>query len=1056
VAIAAELHASPAMEPMLTWRRQDALEPYQLGYPRAPAPNHTPPVTHVLMLPTRCDFADLAVVMGVFTLRASGEAAIQIGIYDNAWRVMHMTPAGAATAAQLSTAARALLAARAPDVAHEAAPACAVVLSAAPLNRSLPEHIDLAVSADFAERRLHLVLHRDYGDVAATIIAQLQTALAALCAEPHQQLDQIRFSPQLERALIDDHARGPKAAIPFAAITDSISARAISDPQRLALLDEYATWSFAALQARIDARAAALASLGAAKGAIIGVCLSRSAELLITLLAVIRTGAAYLPLDPAHPTARIEGMIADAEAAFVVVDAETSSTHRLGAAPTRTLGEIDALAPASWRAPTIAAEDLAYVIYTSGSTGQPKGVAVAHATIAAFFTGMDGPLAPHPNDRWLTVTAPTFDPSVLDYFWTLTRGCSVAVYRPPSVTRGEGAMSVAQAVLHCRATHLQCTPSLITIMLVDPEGAAAFAQLRMILVGGEALSRANADAVQTLMAPGGRLINLYGPTEATVWSTVGDVARNGGLITLGRPIANIACHVLAADGAVQAALAPGEIWIEGPNIALGYWRRPELTQAAFVEAAAPFSARMYRTGDIARRWPDGRLEYLGRRDDQVKIRGHRIELGEIERVLERVEGVQRLIVVARTQGDDASDKRLFAYYTQRPGAQVDPRALRAAAATRLPEHMRPQAAIKLNAFELTATGKIDRKKLPMPESEPGVPATADDPITEQLRLIWRDVLGVGGHDLGQSFFDLGGNSLTGARLFARIDEAFGVRLPLACLFDAPTIQTQADLLARRGAGGAFSPLVRIAPGDLGRSAFFCVHGAGGNVVFLQPLAALLGKHRPLIGIQAFGVDASNKPLSDIHDIAARYVAAVRQAQPCGPYLLGGYSGGGAIAIEMAHQLRATGQTVGLVALFDALAPGSRLTGFSLAERIAHLPKVSPSIVLRFVLRRLMPFVAKPVATTPLERAAERTLAAMLSGLDSYRPAPYEGDALLVRAAQARLSYVVAGALLGWEQTMRGQVETLTVDATHDDMFEGEALSRLAARLRTRLDELDPR
>jgi thioesterase domain-containing protein/acyl carrier protein len=423
--------------------------------------------------------------------------------------------------------------------------------------------------------------------------------------------------------------------------------------------------------------------------------------------------------------------------------------------------------------------------------------------------------------------------------------------------------------------------------------------------------------------------------------------------------------------------------------------------------------------------------------------------------LERVEGVQRLIVVARAQGEDANDKRLFAYYTERPGARVDPAALRVIAAAKLPEHMRPQAAIRLAAFELTATGKIDRKKLPLPNIEPGGPAKAEDPITDQLQRIWREVLGVGDLDVRQSFFDLGGNSLTGARLFARIDEAFGVRLPLACLFDAPTIQAQADLLVRRGAGGTFSPLVRIASGDPGRCAFFCVHGAGGNVVFLQPLAAHLGKHRPLIGIQAYGVDASTEPLSDIKDIAARYVEAVRQVQPNGPYLLGGYSGGGAIAIEMAHQLRAAGETTGLVALFDALAPGSRLTGFSLAERIAHLPKVSPTIILSFVLRRLMPFVAKPVAATALERAAERTLAAILSGLDSYRPAPYDGDALLVRAEQARLSYVVAGALLGWEQTLRGNVETLTVNATHDDMFEGEALQMLGECLRARLDGLDP-
>lgn len=1048
---AADLRAPGGAIAPLRWRNGAQVEPAELGYPRAAVPANAPAPLRRIALPHDVDVAAAAAALAVFALRACGAPSAHIAIHDGGWRALEITVCGALTAAELTAQARTLLAASAPRTAD--APACAIALSAGGADHPGSDHLDMWVALRPRERCADIVLHRDFAAVADSIAAHIEAAFAAFAGQPPQRLDQLRFSPPLERALIDEYASGPKKEVAFVALPDAIAAQARASGARTALLGAGVALSFTELQARIDARASALTRLGAGRGAIIGVCLSRNPDLIVTLLAVLRTGAAYLPLDPAHPTVRIEDMIADAEAAFVIVDAATSARHRLTGAASRDLAEIDAMPSASWQAPSLAADDLAYVIYTSGSTGKPKGVAVAHATLAVFFAGMDATLTAQPDDRWLTVTAPTFDPSVLDYFWTLARGSSVAVYCPNDPAHGP---SVAEAVVLHRATHLQCTPSVIAMMLVDPHGPAAFAQLRVVLVGGEAMSRTGADAVQALMGSQGRLINLYGPTEATVWSTLGDIPRDGGLIHLGRPIANVGVHVLAPDGAVQAALAPGEIWIEGPNIALGYWRRPELTAPAFVESAAPFMTRMYRTGDIARRWPDGRLEYLGRRDDQVKIRGHRIELGEIERVLERVAGVQRLIVVARALGDDPADRRLIAYYTERPGARVDPVALRAAAVQRLPDYMRPHAAIRLDAFELTATGKIDRKKLPAPPAQTEDHSGDDgDPIAAQLRTIWRVVLGFDGGRADQSFFDLGGTSVTGARLLARIDEAFGVRLPLASLFDAPTIAAQAALLAQRGAGAAFSPLVTIQAGAPARRAFFCVHGAGGNVVFLQPLAAELGAHRPLVGIQAYGVDGQSEPLSDIPTIAARYVAAIRHAQPNGPYLLGGYSGGGAIAIEMAQQLRAADQAVALVALFDALAPGSRVTGFSLAERLAHLPHVNPAIIWNFIVRRLTPFAAKQAATTPLERAAEKTLAAMLNGLDSYRPPAYDGPVLLVRAAQARLSYVVAGALLGWGQTLRGSVDALSVNATHDDMFEGAALKTLGSHLRRRLDDIDP-
>ncbi|MEV5988020.1 amino acid adenylation domain-containing protein [Streptomyces sp. NPDC052051] len=561
--------------------------------------------------------------------------------------------------------------------------------------------------------------------------------------------------------------------------------------------------SYAELDRRADQLAHRLRRLGVGRDVLVALCLERSLEMVVALLAVHKAGGAYLPLDPAYPRARLEFMIEDSGAPVVLTQRRVAEHVPAGAAAAvLCLDELDEELPDE---PTHAPGeqpgpgDLAYVIYTSGSTGRPKGVQITHGALANFLRAMQERPGIARDDVLLAVTSLAFDISVLELLLPLVAGARVVVV--PRDVAADGP-ALAEALDAAGATIVQATPSTWR-MLVD-SGWAGRPHLRM-LCGGEALPPGLAGQLLPL---GAELWNMYGPTETTIWSAVSRI--DTGPISLGEPIANTELLVLDRRGQLVPTGVPGELHIGGAGLARGYLNQPELTADRFVAHPAPndLGERLYRTGDLVRRRGDGSIEFLGRIDFQVKVRGFRIELGEIERALTAHPGVSAAVVTAR---EHAGDTRLVAHLA----CAEAPESAEIAAFLRdsLPAYMVPSAFVFLTALPLTPNGKIDRAALPEPEfgrAELRTPYRAPaDPLEQAIADVFADLLGVDQVGADDDFFALGGHSLLATRVTTRLRSVLGVELPLRELFERPTVSALAYRLRERGA----QPMPGTAAGD---------------------------------------------------------------------------------------------------------------------------------------------------------------------------------------------------------------------------------------------------
>ncbi|MFN8541740.1 MAG: amino acid adenylation domain-containing protein, partial [Thermomicrobiales bacterium] len=644
----------------------------------------------------------------------------------------------------------------------------------------------------------------------------------------------------------------------------------------------------------------------------------RSVEMMVGLLGILKAGGAYVPLDPAFPADRLAFMLEDA--AVPVLVTQRPVLDRLPPTGGRVVC-LDADWPAIVREDAsyfdggATPDDLAYTIYTSGSTGKPKGVLIPHRAVVNFLGAMGREPGLTAADTLVAVTTLSFDIHVLELWLPLVVGARVVIAGRDTATDGP---RLATLIRDAGATAVQATPA--TWRMLIAAGWQGNRRLKL-LCGGEALPRALADQ---LLDRCGELWNMYGPTETTVWSSVLRVGRGDGPVTVGGPMANTAFWVLDERGQLLPVGIFGELFIGGAGVAAGYLNRPELTAERFI--ADPFGQergeRLYRTGDRVRWRPDGTLEFSGRLDFQVKVRGYRIELGEIEAALLGQAAVRAAVVVVRE--DAPGEARLVAYVTPREGQAADPAALRVALRAQLPDYMVPAAFVVLEALPLTPNGKVDRRALPAPEeAAPGEGQGFLGPRdATELRLarIWEEVLGVRPIGVTANFFDLGGHSLLAVRLFARIAAEFGHDLPLATLFRAPTIADLAGFLRDGAEATSWSSLVPLQPhGAL--PPFFCIHPIGGNVLSFHDLAKHIGPDQPIYGLQARGLSGHEAPHTHVEEMAAHYIAEMRRLQPEGPYYVGGQCFGGMVALEVAQQLQAAGETVGLLAMFDNYAPG---------------------------------------------------------------------------------------------------------------------------------------
>jgi len=909
---------------------------------------------------------------------------------------------------------------------------------------------------------------------AATIqrwFGHFQTLLSSIAESPAEILGKLPVLGAAERREQVIEWNATAAEIPqFNALSEWFESQAAKTPDARALTFEKSHCTYAELNQRANQLARHLQKLGVGRNSLVGLYVERSLEMVVGLLGILKSGAAYVPLDPSFPLNRLAYMVSDSGMGALV-------THRnleknLPAVPASVVRldsdwqEIATQITQNCESQCARPDDLAYVLYTSGSTGKPKGVQIPQSAVINFLFSMQSEPGFTAKDSLLAVTTLSFDIAGLEIYLPLVTGgrITIATYED-----SHDPARLMELLRESQCSVMQATPA--TWRALIDAGWKGSPQLK-ILCGGESLPR---DLAKELLPRCAELWNMYGPTETTIWSTVHRVTSADGSIPIGHPIANTQTFVLDAYRNLVPAGSVGELYIGGAGLARGYMGRPELTQERFI--ASPFSqnaeegARLYRTGDIARWLPGGILECQGRIDNQVKVRGFRIELGEIEAVLSLHPAIRQCAAVARE--DRPGNTQLVAYFEANAGQKPNIAELRASLEKSLPAYMIPSVFVPMDKLPLTSNGKIDRKSLPAPEQSSVVRSefvAPEDPSEQMLAGIWSKLLKVDRVGRTDNFFELGGHSLLAVRLVSEIEKLTKVRLPLAVLLQAPTVAGLAEVLRRENWKPSWSSLVAIKPGG-SKAPLFLMHAHGGNVLEYYPLANLLGSDRPVYALQARGLNGHIAKDAKLADMAAAYITELRTLQPQGPYFLGGFCFGGFLALEVAEQLTAAGQEVELLAMIQSVHPDAwqfkpgttifQRTWHRAAKRIGleldNLSHRKPGYLadrLRYVsgvLRARLSIALdgltgrehQDFSKLPLQYILEILGRVHEQALEGWAPRPYQGRVVLFRASK-QLGGLVADEYLGWKPVFKGRFEVREIPGYQQNLLLEPNVRRLAA------------
>ncbi len=765
---------------------------------------------------------------------------------------------------------------------------------------------------------------------AARMLQHYRVLLEAAVADPERPVGELRLLGAGEEQLVVETWNDTAVRYPLErlrCVHELVAEQARLTPEATALAAGATSLTYAQLEAGANRLARRLRELGVGRGVVAAICAERSAEMAVAVLAVLKAGGAYAPIDPHYPDQRIAFMLADTDTPVLL-----TQRHLVAALPAHRAqvvcldSDVDLLAPGDEEPVSGGAtlDDVAYVIYTSGSTGQPKGVAMSHRPLANLLAwqldqGRD-PGSPPAADRTLQFASLSFDVAFQELFSTWCAGGAVKLIED-EVRRDSEALL---AFIREHRVERLFLPFVALHNLCEAAEYLGFGcpSLREVITAGEQLK--TTDAIREFFArhPDCTLVNQYGPTEShvvTAYALTGTPARWPALPPIGRPIANARIYLLDPHLRPVPIGVPGELYLGGVSLARGYLGRDQLTAERFI--ADPFSsaaqARMYRTGDLGRYQPDGNIEYLGRADDQVKVRGFRVEPGEIEAALRERPEIREALVVAR---GDGGESRLVAYVIgEQGGVAVDE--LRATLRRSLPEYMIPSGFAFLDEFPLTPNGKVDRARLestPLTEEHQGRALVPPRTETEaSLAAIWCKLLAVEEIGVYDNFFELGGHSLMAVRLFSEIERKLDARLPLSSLFETATVAGQATLVEReRREEIHWGSLVELRSGN-GQLPLFLIGWAGGEVLPYRDLVANLDESLPVFGLRAPGVDGRGEPRATVERLAEHYVNEIRRVQPHGPYRLGGFCFSGLVAYEMARQLLEQGEAISTLALIDA-------------------------------------------------------------------------------------------------------------------------------------------
>jgi len=895
----------------------------------------------------------------------------------------------------------------------------------------------------------------------ARLADQFLRLLESIAGDPACPIAKLPMIDAAERQLILEQWSGRTAtAAAKYCVHELFERQAAVTPNQDAVVCGLERLTYAQLNRRVNQLAWRLRAAGVGPEKLVAICLRRTLELPIAVLAVLKAGGAYVPLDPAYPALRLTHMMEVAQPSVLLTQRELSKAF--GAEPGRALICMDEAplgdAQRDDNPPNVVGlSNLAYVIFTSGSTGRPKGVAIEHRGPAALVEWAKRMFDEKETGGMLFSTSVCFDGSVFEFLPPLTRGAKIIIV--PNI------LELPEAPAAEEVTFIHTVPSAMT-ELIRMGGVPASS--RAIGLGGESMPAALARQCYAL--PQIRTVyNIYGPTEDTVCSTSCIVPTTGRTApSIGRPIPGSHTYILDSDLQPVSVGAIGELYLGGSKLARCYLHRADLTAERFLPSPFHPGDRLYRSGDLCRWNRDGSIHYLGRIDQQVKLRGFRIELGEIETVLGTHRSVSQCRVIVR---GDSSDRQLVAYIVPNAGALEPVEHLRNHLGKHLPGYMIPSAFVFLESMPTTLNGKIDTAAFPAPNRSARVPRTE---MERALASIWQHVLGVGDISIDESFFNLGGDSFRAVRLMHEVKQRIGRAVPLSKLFSAPTVERFAAMLSDQT-----DPAAASAPSETlvfplraagKRRPLFCVPGAGGNPVKFNPLVPLLDREQPVYGFQWPGWETQSQAISTLEAVAALFVSQIRQVQASGPYRLAGYSVGSSVAFEMAQQLVAQQQKVELLVLFDGFAPAAFQPRPRWQKLLIHAGQIvnnRPRAAAEYAIDRMKSFARTilalpdgvapppPVVDDPeLAESIERVMLAANDAWRRYRPRHYPGTVVLLQATQPAdwLKFVVGGPANGWAE-LADRVEIHPVPGKHLTMFQKPNLLRLADELNRCLERL---
>lgn len=899
------------------------------------------------------------------------------------------------------------------------------------------------------------------------------TLLESATSQPDQKISRLAILTPAERHQLLSAFNQTTTAYPSDRTIAQLFAEQVARaPQAVALVSEGRQLTYAELDSRANQLAHWLRQQGVGPDTLVGVCLERSPEQIVALVAITKAGGTYVSLDPAYPRERLSFMLADTQTPVLLTQASLVATVQAFAQPASrppVILQLDSEWHRVARESTVApaslatADNLAYVSYTSGSTGRPKGVAIPHRGVVRLVKNTDFARF-GPEEVFFQFAPVAFDASTLEIWGALLNGGRLVIFRPGPASLDE----IGAAIERHGVTTLWLTAGLFHQMIEDQ--VDRLRNVRQLLAGGDVLSVPHVTrALEQL--PRTQLINGYGPTENTTFTCCHRITAPplaGRPVPIGRPIANTQVYILDAQLQPTPIGVPGELYAGGDGLARGYLNRDDITAEKFV--ANPFrrdvATRLYRTGDLARWLPDGSIEFLGRVDRQVKIRGFRVEPAEVESVLASHPGVKDCAVVVRD--DAAGTRRLVAFVVAKQSPAPAPDTWRVFLESKVPDHLVPSLFVALDALPLTPNGKIDTQALPAtdgsrPDLQGRYLAPRDD-TEAKLAAIWSEVLGVKPVGVQDRFFDLGGHSLLAVRLVAQIEKAFGRKLPVAAVFQHRTIEQLSGLL--RSNESRYSPVTSIVEiqGHGMRAPLYLVHGVGGGMFWgYSNLARHLGTEQPVYAFKSRGLDGLPE-WATIEEMAANYVADLRTHQPRGPYRLGGYCFGGVVAYEMARQLDALGEKVGMLALMNCSPPN---TGYERADAsgslrwklrfVANVGYWFGCFLFKWTMRERTEFVRWKLrllrkktrsaggefAVTDVDEMVNlaayseeqrRLWQAHVQALKNFRPQPYAGHVTLFRTRGHAL-LCSFDSHYGWGELARGGVSLQVMPGGHGSILD---------------------